>query len=91
MEDKVKLANLLCKAHNAVTEADMEDDLSYAAAIGMQADVLIANGVKIPVLCKDCKKRYTPDCIMSDGLGAAEDNDYCSYGERRTDGGRTAV
>lgn len=41
----------------------------------------------VPVVrCKDCKKRYTPDCIMSDGLGEAGDNDFCSYGERK-DGG----
>ena len=37
------------------------------------------------VRCEDCKKRYTPDCIMSDGLGEAGDNDFCSYGERRGD------
>ena len=37
------------------------------------------------VRCKDCEKWHTPDCIMSDGLMEAEDNDFCSYGERRAE------
>ncbi len=58
------------------------------------ADHLIANGVTIPVRCKDCKHlvlteegEHNPnDCVcdyyMTDGL---TDNDFCSYGERRTE------
>ena len=97
MADKVKLANLLCKAHNAVTEADMEDNLSYAAALGIEADILIANGVTIPVRCDECKW-YGVDstkggfCALTaspsmwtDGITQLEPNDFCSRGERKDD------
>lgn len=48
MTAREKLARLLCKAHNAVTEAELEnDDMSYADALEIEADVLIANGVVI--------------------------------------------
>lgn len=57
------------------------------------ADHLIANGVTIPVRCKDCQH-------WSDGVAGCTDhvkcckigfymigeNGYCVYGERRTDG-----
>ena len=56
------------------------------------ADHLIANGVTIPVRCKDCKwaeygKDYEPYCNhWKSGLYAnIKDDDFCSYGERRTD------
>ena len=54
----------------------------------------------VPVIrCKNCKKRYTEDCLMQytdysedmdanpDGISVewTDDNDFCSYGERRTD------
>lgn len=41
------------------------------------------------VRCKDCKWRNTPDCDMTcyDDTGEivdlTEDNDFCSYGERK--------
>lgn len=54
------------------------------------ADHLIANGVTIPVKCKECK--YWKDfnglknCVHLNGLDAAGAEDYCSYGLRRNDG-----
>ena len=58
------------------------------------ADHLIANGVTIPVRCKDCK--HNEDCIRRIQfwgrnpvleLNTTEYHpiDFCSYGERRTD------
>ena len=64
------------------------------------ADYLIANGVKIPVLCKECKS-WEPSGSMA---GNSEDdlqpiggckwancvrkaNDFCSFGERKSDHG----
>ena len=56
------------------------------------ADFLIANGVTIPVRCKDCKHwlHDFPGC--TDAIGRCEwanymvgCNGYCVYGERRTD------
>lgn len=45
------------------------------------------------VRCKDCRKRHTWECAMhyesDDGkeqYGWENDNDFCSWGERRTDG-----
>lgn len=52
---------------------------------------LIANGVTIPVRCKDCKKRYKPNkcpmCILVYGEqhDFTQENGYCDRGERRTD------
>lgn len=57
------------------------------------ADILIANGVTIPVHCKDCKHREwatwlngyrcgNPDSGMASGV-ELKDNDFCSYGERK--------
>ena len=53
------------------------------------ADHLIANGVTIPVRCKDCKHRYVPNSptakpfCTAQFLMEANDNDFCSRGERR--------
>ena len=58
------------------------------------ADHLIANGVTIPVRCKECK--HNEDCIRRIQfwgrnpvleLNTSEYHpiDFCSYGERRTD------
>ena len=57
------------------------------------ADYLIDNGVTIPVRCKDCK-HYDKDALWCDinspQLSESHMNwyedDYCSAGERRTDG-----
>lgn len=56
------------------------------------ADHLIANGVTIPVRCKDCEfsKYYTESgvrkCRTYNGVyRTVSDDEYCSYGERRSD------
>ncbi len=54
------------------------------------ADHLIANGVTIPVRCKDCKYRRGDFfggfvCRLHKGLAMVTDESFCSYGERRTD------
>ena len=55
------------------------------------ADHLIANGVTIPVRCKDCKywetgKDYEPYCNhCCCGMWDTTADDFCSYGERRND------
>jgi hypothetical protein len=53
-------------------------------------DYLIANGVTIPVRCKDCKYRRGDFfggfvCRLHKGLAMVTDESFCSYGERRTD------
>lgn len=53
----------------------------------------VANGVTIPVRCKDCKSWKEPwlecqtmgKCMLGKTAITAPDH-YCSYGERRTDG-----
>ena len=57
------------------------------------ADYLIDNGVIIPNRCKDCVHRVEqgkmcthPKAIGWDAI-EPEDDDFCSYGERRTDNG----
>ncbi len=93
-----KLIELLCKAHNAVTDRCIENGswskwgMSYAEQIETEADSLIANGVTIPVRCKDCRHwiERTVDgvdtfhiCWFTESL--ASKNHFCAYGERRTD------
>lgn len=57
------------------------------------ADWLIANGVTIPVRCKLCcfskyfEESGTRKCTTQKGLcRTVADDEFCSYGERRTDG-----
>jgi hypothetical protein len=55
------------------------------------ADHLIANDVVPVVLCKDCKNRddITGECKHPKAVGwdvlIPEDDDFCSYGGRRTE------
>jgi hypothetical protein len=47
------------------------------------ADHLIANGVTIPVRCKNCKA-YDKEVGYCEAMGfTCEANDFCSYGERK--------
>lgn len=52
------------------------------------ADHLIANGVKIPVLCKDCQLRGSMDCPLEAYVPwyCTGDDGYCADGIRRSDG-----
>ncbi len=53
---------------------------------GVIADNLINDGVTIPVRCGDCKA-YDKEVGYCEAMGfTCEMNDFCSYGERRTDG-----
>ncbi len=61
------------------------------------ADYLIANGVTIPVRCEECKscmfcypekqigKEPTPGWYCKEQKSYRRPDDFCSYGERRTD------
>ena len=52
------------------------------------ADMLIANGMTIPVQCKDCKFYVWDEfdgCYVCVRIGKFVDTDFwCAYGERRT-------
>lgn len=94
MTDKEKLIELLCKAHNAVTDKSLENQeewgMTYAEQIETETDSLIANGVTIPVRCKDCKHNENCDALLYCGhtkglAGSVSPDGFCSYGERRTD------
>lgn len=63
------------------------------------ADHLIANGVKIPVLCKDCKRNnmnggdcnrimtmYHYDHVLELNVAEYIKLEHCSYGERKENG-----
>ena len=55
----------------------------HKSCIECTADHLIANGVTIPVKCKECKHYMTIHCTC-DGCCISDDW-YCADGERRTD------
>lgn len=75
--DREELYNLI---HTFVFEGAEVSDMNLA-------DYLIANGVTIPVRCKDCKWRNTRACpYMLFNAVARTDKDYCSDGERKDNG-----
>lgn len=50
------------------------------------AEFLFANGVTIPVRCKDCKYQTTGLCPMENievPWVGTKDYDFCSFGERK--------
>lgn len=57
-------------------------DLSYEA-LEIAIKTLSADVVEV-VRCKDCDHRIDRECQIFDML--MNDDDYCSYGERRSDG-----
>lgn len=93
MNTREKLIDLLCQAHNKATDASAFECATYAQMLEVEADNLIANGVTIPVRCKDCKgwcteeiaKRYGVDRYCTATMMPTNADDFCSYGERRTD------
>ena len=69
-------------------------EMNYVENITL-VDHLIANGVEIPVRCKDCKhyktrsqsakwKPKAPCCTRAANIFTKPD-DFCSYGERRSE------
>lgn len=66
----------------AITSLEFEDAV-------VLANYLVCNGVTIPVRCKDCKKQDTCLCPLYHCVSPQiyeRDDDFCSYGERKTDG-----
>lgn len=54
----------------------------------MIREALAADSVSI-VICRECKYHNKPPCPMRLSFNWTEDNDFCSYGERK-DGDRDA-
>ena len=82
MLERGKLIELLESAESAVYWNS--SDKGFIEKI---AEHLIANGVTIPVRCKDCKYReVTPDslrwCYVWNGINGMGDEGFCNYGER---------
>lgn len=87
-----KLSNLV---NESLLEAYWYEDFPNSDDM---AKYLIANGVTIPVRCKDCKhcricypekqigKEATQGWYCKEHKSYRRPDDFCSYGERRTDG-----
>lgn len=60
----------------------------HYCALSNLADHLIANGVFVPTLCKECKHCKTIGVIKfcSRHHSEVKSDAFCSYGERRNDG-----
>ena len=61
--------------------------------VGAMADHFLANGVTIPVRCKDCvfchynSSNETYKCSTMNGMyRTVEPNEFCFYGERKDNG-----
>lgn len=98
MTDREKMVKLLCEANSISVDAELFEDSSYAQQLEIEADFLIANGVTIPVRCKDCKYWKPGDSFGGDSLDdmqrigrcpivrfARREKDFCCEGERRTE------
>ena len=55
------------------------DDITICEVFKNKADVVEV------VRCKDCIDHNVPPCPMRLSLNWTNDNDFCSYGERRSD------
>ena len=82
MTEREKLIELIRKADKEDNES-LTQDVHYA----FMADHLIANGVTIPVRCKDCWKNGEGMCSYQ--FKDVPGKDFCGDGERRTDDKRT--
>ncbi len=100
-----KLIELLLETKEAMNEicentsckTCQYDKYGFNCGWAVKADHLIANGVKIPVLCKECK--HCDFCYPAKEIGKEaipawyctkyrrfhKPDDFCSYGEKRED------
>lgn len=79
-----KLIELLFRCTTKNIKAELHGEkIEVIISLGKIVDHLIANGVTIPVRCKDCKHYMTIHCTC-DGCCISDDW-YCADGERRTD------
>lgn len=67
-----------------VAKADINGILQVSTALWENLTDIIENSVDV-VRCKDCIYHNVPPCPMRLSLNWTNDNDYCSYGERRLD------
>lgn len=79
MEDREKLTKLLLP----MVESELAGDCS--SLVRGWADYLIANGVTIPVRCKDCKWWIDFICTNKNGANCyvINGNWFCAAGERK--------
>ena len=75
--------------HNALEQAWLNGYKQGRQAVEKSGPIDVA----VVVHCRDCRWYGTnfpnpipPACHRSDGLLCVEENEYCSRGERRTDG-----
>ena len=67
---------------------EVEQLRNMRIGVGECVDILIANGVTIPVRCKDCKHLSDDGYCQQNLYGIAphkipKDDDFCSYGEKK--------
>ena len=86
MTEREKLIELLRHEFNRIMEGNPTTTQEFA-------DNLIANGVTIPVQCKDCQSSHYNECsgltkcTSQRGLHRIVDpNEHCSWGERKDNG-----
>ena len=62
MTDREKLIDLLCKAKSKAIDEILSDDISYAQQLEIEADHLLANGVRLEAkqVTSDENKRWIP-------------------------------
>lgn len=76
MDQKTRLIELLQSV-----PTDPEGNRNVAVI----AKHLLANGVVVPVRCKDCKYYVSDVCRQDLAMNLCRDDDFCSYGEKGAD------
>ena len=71
----------LIDADALIEEALTDGDYGYVDAKQI-ADATTVDAVEV-VRCRDCKYHNKPPCPMRLSFNWTEDNDFCSYGERK--------
>ena len=90
MTDRERLLELIGRVQDE--GRDYSDVVcSYRTSNESLADYLIANGVKIPIRCKDCKhcdpeNRHCDHPMGTEFPFPRKAEDFCSYGERKNNG-----
>lgn len=71
----------LIDANALIKEANTEGAYGYVDAKQI-ADAPTVDAVEV-VRCRECKHHNKPTCHISRSFNWTDDNDFCSYGERK--------
>ena len=81
IREKASIKKRLIDANELIKEANADGAYGYVDAKQI-ADAPTVDAVEI-VRCRECKYHNKPPCPMRLSFNWTEDDDFCSYGERK--------